>query len=116
MYALTLARVGEHEQAVEAAGKMGLPHSPPGLYNLACIRATCAASALADGRLPLGERLARAGVHTSEALRMLRQARADGFFRTPANRQLLRTDPDLDPLRPQEGFLRLVEAVEAQRE
>ena len=116
LHALTLARLGEHEQAIEAAGKMGRPRTPPELYNLTCIRATCSAAALADGRLPLGERMARAAVHASAALELLRQARAGGFFRTPANRELLRTDTDLEPLRPQEDFRRLTEAVEAQGE
>jgi tetratricopeptide (TPR) repeat protein len=111
--AITLARGGDHRRAAAEAEKLSSPKtSPPTLYNLACVWSLCGPAVLADIRLPLTERLLRTGACSTNGFALLRQAATGGFFRSPANRQLLRTDPDLALLRTQpafEGFLRSVE-------
>jgi len=58
------------------------------------------------------ERLTRAGVCSANGFALLRQAAMGGFFRSPANRQLLRTDPDLALLRSQRAFKEVLRSVE----
>src|SRR5262249_35358649 len=107
--AVALARGGDHRRAgVEAEELRGPPTPPPTLYNLACVWSLCGPAALADGRLPLAERFVRAGACSANGFALLRRAAKGGFFRTPANRRLLRTDPDLTPLRSQRAFEELL--------
>jgi serine/threonine protein kinase/tetratricopeptide (TPR) repeat protein len=111
--AVTLARGGDHARALaEAETQTGLRLPPATRYNLACAWSLGGTAVLGDTHLPLVERLTRTGSCVATGFALLRQAATGGFFRSPANRQLLRTDPDLALLRTQPAFKELVRTVE----
>jgi len=101
--ALTLARAGDHVKA--AATALALvkgPNAHPEMdYNAACVYAICAGkvkdkdSAAADG-------------YAAQAVALLRQGHAAGFFKDPAMLKQLQKDRDLDPLRERPDFKQVV--------
>jgi thiol-disulfide isomerase/thioredoxin/tRNA A-37 threonylcarbamoyl transferase component Bud32 len=73
-------------------------------YNAACIIAEAAGSAPLQSALPEAERARLAESYGSEAVQFLRKAFECGY----KNRDLLDSDPDLDPLRHRADFLDLM--------
>jgi serine/threonine-protein kinase len=111
--ALALAHAGQHDRAMAEVQDLapGKALTPTDLYNLACAAALAADSARQDGRLspPTREKLAEQ--NALRAVELLKQAHAAGFFKDPANAELLQTDKDLDPLRARADFQQLATAV-----
>jgi tetratricopeptide (TPR) repeat protein len=83
--------VAEAEELARAEGTDGLL-----LYNLACVCAQ-AAGAVKDNP----EQQER---YAARAVELLGRARGKGFFADRANREHLKKDTDLDPLRPRADF------------
>jgi serine/threonine-protein kinase len=97
--ATTLARVGKHAQAAEAAeeltGKVG--SSGEGFYRLAAVLALAAKAAAADGTRPEAEREALVNRYTLQALGLLEKGQAAA--KSPIDLKRLRADPDFEFLR-----------------
>jgi tetratricopeptide (TPR) repeat protein len=100
--ALTLARAGDHARAAAEADTLASPKdvTPDTLYQLACVYAVAMAAAKEESTS--AERYA---VH---ALELLTRVRGAGGFRDTANRDLLKQDDDLNPLRSREDFKALL--------
>jgi hypothetical protein len=102
--ALCIARLGDYQLAVREAQGL-LPwvktNEPTGaaMYDLARIYALCAATS-EDQQ------------YADDALEMLRQAAAAGYFRNAAAAERLRKDPDLAPLASRGEFGELLEQLE----
>jgi tetratricopeptide (TPR) repeat protein len=109
--ALTLVRLGQPERAVEEVRPLkGNPAEPSDetFFNVACVYAQASAAVGADARRPQAERDRLAGQYAARSVALLEQARAAGFFRTPVHLGYLKTDTDLDPLRPRDDFRKLL--------
>jgi tetratricopeptide (TPR) repeat protein len=85
------------------------------LYNLACVHALSSEAARADTRLSKAEQDDRSETYAASAIKLLRQCEHAGFFRTPAQIDLLQKDRDLDPLRSRADFKDLLRKVEEKR-
>src|SRR5690606_41073386 len=101
-FALLLARAGEHAEAAERAGQLRrlAPRNPGYLYNAACAYSLCAAAVGPGGAVETPTAAALRERYAGLAVAALRDAAANGF----ADRELLRTDADLDPVRGHPGF------------
>ena len=101
-YVLLLARSGQHAEAsTKAIDVLKLaPEYANNLYNVSCCYALCAA-ALTPGQ---PNEQARRQDYTKAAIKLLTAALDKGF----SNVTLLRTDPDLDPVRGEPGFVELL--------
>jgi len=93
-----LLRQGKLADAAVTAEKLAAlePLSQSNLYNAACGCALCAGAAKADA--------SQAERYAARALELLGQAKAAGFFKTPAKIALLKRVKDLDPLRERADF------------
>jgi serine/threonine-protein kinase len=107
--AAILARRGQHADAASTAEKLASlqPTAAVNVYNAACYLAQCA---FAAGQPPKPD-LAFVARYAARAVALLGQAQAAGFFKDPANAELLQTDKDLDPLRARADFQKLAAAV-----
>jgi formylglycine-generating enzyme required for sulfatase activity/tetratricopeptide (TPR) repeat protein len=90
------------------------------VYNAACAYAQVSGLLTRDSfggpgqvRAEPGTRLARANRYAERAIDLLRQAFAKGY---PRNTDLLRTDPDLDPLRRRPGFAQCLRELQLDRQ
>jgi serine/threonine-protein kinase len=101
--ALSLARAGDHAQAVaEANAVAGLQGVPaPGLYDLACVCALASAAVKGDAKL--------ADRYAARAVELLRQAVAKGY----RDVEHVQKDPDLGLLRGREDFQKQLKDLEA---
>jgi serine/threonine protein kinase len=113
--AVTLARLGNHREATEAARGL-LAHKqvlPGGLYDTACVFAIAAAKARDDHQLAEVERQRLVESYAAEAVRLLAQAQAAGHFRNFGALAEMKNDPDLMPLGTIPAFKELVNSLEA---
>jgi serine/threonine-protein kinase len=112
--ALTRARLGDLAPALTEADELAQVKvlSGQACYGLACLHALAATAAGKDGRLPPAERKERAGRQAARAVALLGRAQGAGFFQQPANRERLKKDGDLEPLRSREEFQKLLRQVE----
>jgi tetratricopeptide (TPR) repeat protein len=114
--ARVLARQGLHDRAVEEVKRLqGDKSAPTGrtLFNAACIYSLAATAARSDRQALPAEPNKLAEQYAARALDLLGQARAAGFFNVSDNRQELKTEKDLDPIRPRDDFKKLLSEVEA---
>ena len=102
--ALVMARGGKYvEAAAEAGALVGKAETGASFYRFAGIYALSAAAAAADKQQKLADEYA------VEAVKVLAKADQIGFFKTPANRAKLQSDPDLQALRARADFKKLSE-------
>jgi serine/threonine-protein kinase len=97
--ALSLARAGDHAQAVSEANALAEAKGVHALtlYDLACVCSLASASVKNDDR------------YAARAVELLRQAVAKGY----KDIDHLKKDPDLDPLRGRDDFKKLLAELEA---
>ena len=103
--ALSLARAGEHAQAVQLAEAELLrePKSPARAYQAACIFAISVEYAKDDD--PLREQYA------ARALQLLTELHSTGFFANRSNALKLQHDGELDTLRMRDDFRQFVQSI-----
>jgi hypothetical protein len=108
-------RLGDYEEAARAAAELGRLPAADGqnAFDAARLLARCALLADKDPVLPDDKRAAHVKGYTEQALRLLAQAEAAGFFETPSRRQLLEKNKDFDAIRKHQDFGRLLEKVQA---
>jgi serine/threonine-protein kinase len=104
--ALGLARLGDHAAASAEAEAAQALVEPSGLnlYNLACTLSLARAAAVADSALDRAKRERVAESYGLRAVELLKKTFAAGYFDDPASAANLRTDPDLEAIRPLSGF------------
>jgi serine/threonine-protein kinase len=109
-HAQTLLALGKHPEAAALAEgwttvvrNSALEH-----YNAACILASCGPLAEKDPNASEVERKERAGGYADRAVGLVQQAIQKGF----RNLELLKTDPDLEPLRGRDDFKQLLNQLE----
>jgi serine/threonine-protein kinase len=109
-HTLALARAGEHVAAAAAAAEFAKQEGLPGdaLYGLACVEALALTAAAGDAKLAPDERQRLAEAYAARGLALVEKARAAGYFQAPANRERLKTDPDLASLRSRPEFEQLL--------
>jgi serine/threonine-protein kinase len=77
-------------------------------FELAKAYAQAIQAAGKDSQISLAEQGLKAERYAAEAVRLLETMRATGFFREPAQVEKLRTDSDLEPLRPREDYRKVL--------
>jgi hypothetical protein len=104
--ALVRAYLGDFGRAVDEVSAVPKTGSEAGviLYNEACIFALAAAAVAKDLARDPPSRAALAEQYAARAINSLAESRRAGFFQDPANVNLIRSDPDLDPLRSRADF------------
>jgi serine/threonine-protein kinase len=112
-HALALARAGDHAAATAAAEELSKQETASGdtLYDLARVEALAQTAAAADPKLGPEERHRLADTCATRGIELLEKARAAGYFQTPANRERLKTDQDLAPLRSRPEFAPLLRSI-----
>lgn len=107
------ARAGDHARAVAEAKDLApaARNVGPALYRLAAVCALASAGAAKDASLTPSQRNERVDQDAATALEFLRQAKAAGYFRGPAQRKELEEDPALDSLRQRDEFKKLRDEV-----
>ena len=100
-------RAGKVAQAVADADALTKNPATPGgtLYDAACVYAVAVATAQGDTK--------QQELYAGQALALLRRARARGYFQCRTKVEHLKKDSDLDVLRSQEDFQKLVADLEA---
>ena len=113
--AVTFARLGRHEQATQAARELLAARQTlsGGLYNLACVFAVAASKARNDPKLTMPEKERLASTYEGEAIRLLRQADAAGYFKHPGTLAEMKNDKDLQSLQSRTEFKALTASLEA---
>jgi tetratricopeptide (TPR) repeat protein len=111
--ALALARLGRHEQAVAEAQTL---EREPGLdadslYNTGCIYSLAVPAARADSQLAPARRTELARSHIRAAIALIERSHRDGHLPKKDLLDILRKDPDMDPIRSTEEFKRLIERL-----
>ncbi len=109
------AAAGDHARAVAIIkrfqqGPAG--RNPSFLLHVACVCSLSSRSALADRQLDEPARKKLAERYAADAVAVLGKAHQAGAFRFPQLRALLKTEPDLGPLRMRKDFQDLVKDVE----
>jgi serine/threonine-protein kinase len=114
--ALELFKAGELERAHAAAQNVKAPAgiSREQCYNLACLYSLSAAAARKDAKLSPDDRPGRVKSEISQALVWLKAAADAGFFKEPANVDHAKKDSDLEILRENPAFLRILNSGMAQ--
>jgi len=112
--AATLARKGDHRQAVAEAQMFTAAKPADLLYRAACVYSLASAAVLKDEAIPSPERDKLAGEYSARAVLLLRAAQAAQGFRDPVSVGQLKEDKDLEPVRSREDFKKLLAEVEAQ--
>jgi hypothetical protein len=107
--ALVLLGRGNHDQATDEANALAAQEglSPNNLFNLTCVFARSSVVAEKDTKLSAADRARLKAQYADRAMDFLRQAVAKGF----QNGKLLKTDPDIAPLRSRDDFQKLAEQV-----
>jgi hypothetical protein len=110
-----LVRGGDYRRAAAEAEKLSRDKSlaDDRLYDVACVLALCAASAVRDPARPLPERDRQAEVWSRQALALLERVRRAGYFKEPLNVQHLKKDRDFDFLRDRADFRKWLAGLEA---
>jgi serine/threonine-protein kinase len=110
---LALARSGQYERASAEAGRLAgrAPLSGSDLYQLACVYSQAAGAAEGDARLPVDRRANLTGDYVRQAVEMLSQALAAGYFKTPDHVDQLKQAPDLNPVRAGVEFKQLLQQL-----
>jgi serine/threonine protein kinase len=107
---------GQYERAVAEAEalaeEVGLSGADP--YNLALVYSMSITAVRKDAKLSPEEKESKAEDFGARALELLIRAQAAGFFKDPVNIEQLRKDPDLNPLREQPAFKKLLNDLEPQ--
>jgi tetratricopeptide (TPR) repeat protein len=113
--ALTLARAGEHAQAVGLAEQLARAGklAEELVFDLARVYALSARTVAGAVERPLSQRDKQAAGHTRAALAMLERLRAGGFFRSRQSRERLDADTDLAFLRGRDDYQRFRAALDA---
>jgi hypothetical protein len=105
-----LAGRGDHARATAEADVVarlqGLGDT--NLYNIACVFSGSSAAAAKDSKLTPADRTRLKAQYADRAMESLHQAVAKGFQKTA----VLKSDPDLAPLRSREDFQKLVQELE----
>jgi hypothetical protein len=83
--------------------------NPGNLYDLSCTFSQSSAAADRDGKLSAADRARLKARYADQAIDFLQRAIAGGW----QNPELLKTDPDMDPLRAGEKFRELLADLEA---
>ena len=101
-----LARAGNHAQATAEASDLARDKSldDDALYDLAIAYALATAAVSHDVTLPQAERDQRATEYADQAMAFLEKARAAGYCQFPGKVAKLKTDKELEPLRPRPDF------------
>ncbi|MBI3468334.1 MAG: tetratricopeptide repeat protein [Planctomycetes bacterium] len=116
----TLARAGDHGRATAEAESLldSLANARPGesvpastLYDAACIFSLSYLAARSDDSMSEPERQKLSDQYAARAVELLRRARLAGFFQDPSRVDHLRTDPDLDPIRPRAEFVQFLKEL-----
>jgi serine/threonine protein kinase/tetratricopeptide (TPR) repeat protein len=109
----TLAKAGRGDHAEAASEAEALARQPDlnagHLYDLACTFSQSSAAADRDGKLSAADRAGLKARYADRAIDFLRRAITDGW----RNPRVLRTDPDIDPLRARDDFRKLLAELEA---
>jgi eukaryotic-like serine/threonine-protein kinase len=102
---------GDHAQATTEVESITRKEevSSHHLYDLACTYSQAAAAAERDNKLSLAERGRLKARYANRAMDLLQRAIAQGW----QNPELLRTDPDMEPMRAREDFRKLLADLEA---
>jgi serine/threonine protein kinase/tetratricopeptide (TPR) repeat protein len=108
--ALVLAYLRDHPRAVAEANEVGKGASvaPANLYNLACVFSLATAAVRQDDKRTAAERDQLAGQYATRGIEVLAEARAAGFFNDRQQIEQLKKDTDLDPIRSNQAFKKLV--------
>jgi serine/threonine protein kinase/Flp pilus assembly protein TadD len=109
-----LVEAGQHAPAAVEVEHLleGEPRSGANLYNVACLFALCSAAAKQDEHLTPADLDHLVERYATRAVALLAMADATGFFATPANREHLHKDSDLQALRAREDFKKWLAALE----
>jgi serine/threonine-protein kinase len=109
--ARTIAGSGDYSRATAEAGELAKKATGSGeaLYQLARVYCLSATAVRKDGKMAPVERRKLADQFLISAIDLLKKAAQAGYFKTPANREKLRNDPDLEPLRPRPELNKLLE-------
>jgi eukaryotic-like serine/threonine-protein kinase len=112
----TLVRLGENFRALADMDRLCAEPALPSdlLYSAAHVYALAAAASGHDSGAAPREQQAVREQAACQAVRVLARARQSGFFRSAANRGLLKKDKDLSALRSREDFQKLIEQIERQ--
>jgi tetratricopeptide (TPR) repeat protein len=115
--AMALARMGDHERAVQHADALAaaatIPRHEHPAYERATVYALAAAAARKDAKLPPAERENRAEAYVVGSIDLLEKAFAAGVFKNPKLLKELKDDPDFDALRSSKRWGRIKELMEA---
>jgi tetratricopeptide (TPR) repeat protein len=114
--ARVLAGQGLYARAVEEVKRLQGDKSVPTdwtRFNAACVYSLASAAVHSDPKVPPAEGNKLAEHYAGRALDLLGQARAAGFFNVPGYLQYLKTEKDLDPIRPRDDFKKLLAELEA---
>jgi tetratricopeptide (TPR) repeat protein len=105
-----LAGRGDHARATNEASAVARQEGLGQInhYNIACVFALSSFAAENDGKLAAADRTRLRALYADRAMDFLRQAVARGL----QNVAVIKTDPDLAPLRSREDFQKLVQQVE----
>ncbi|MCI0639460.1 MAG: serine/threonine-protein kinase, partial [Gemmataceae bacterium] len=111
----SVARMGQHTQAVAEAERLAQQASaPPGvLYNAACVYALAVSAVQKDSELPSTERTRLAEKYAVRAVELLTKVHSAGFFKRPTMAAHLQQDPDLAALRARADYRRLVDELKS---
>ena len=93
------------DKAVKSAEGLAKDKLPPiALYDLACMYGVCAGKVKDDA--------GKQEEYARRALQFLDKARQAGWFNNPSQRERIKTESDLDPLRSRQDFKKLNEELE----
>jgi tetratricopeptide (TPR) repeat protein len=111
----TLARTNEYEQALIEVDPLAVQAraSGPALWHVVRVYALAARTAAADTKLPQADRDRRAADAAERAVENLRLAQSKGYFASPAARDDLARNTDLNALRSRPDFKKLLDDVNA---
>lgn len=104
--AVFLVRMGRTSHAIAEADQVAASLDPAAetLYNLACVYALASGVTKEDAK--------QADQHGARAIEFLRKADAAGLFKSRAQVSHLKSDTDLDALRPRPDYVKFLEKLE----
>ncbi len=112
-YASTLARAGDHAEAVAEAQALETKANAEDRFFLSCVYATAADVVRTDTRQRPGERTSLYERYAQLAIATLKQLNRSGYFHDNADAvEFLRKAPEFDPIRQRQDFQQLVHDVE----
>ncbi len=107
------AMARDHTRATAEADELATKTVVSGgtLYDAACVFSLSNTAAMNDETLPQKQRHELAQQYAIRAVELLTEARESGFFDKPANVEHMKKDSDLDPIREEAGFKKLMEQL-----